>query len=407
LDLSYFGRFAHRLLGQADAMQTVDFLDPASGTHLASQFAKLSLAVRNNQSLNNPADFPFFENQMNPALVANPNIGGTCEQIGFPSCASLLDAVAFPLDFRGDLADVLQVLNGVAASPGGIGLISPGVGLNPQFGSSLYVTNKGYSNYNGLLATLHRKMSHGLQFDVNYTWSHSLDNISAAANNAFGNGAGAGGIMCDAINIGVCYGNSDFDIQQAITADWVYELPFGRGKSFGTTMSRWADEVVGGWSITGLASWRTGLAFQTVANAFPISFANNAPAIFNGDTSAVKVSTHEEINAATGNPTIQLFQNAPAALGAFSGPLGIQAGSRNNLRGPRYSNFDIGLAKHFPITEQVRMEFRADAFNVFNHTNFELPGNSGTADITSPSTFGVISSDYAKRVLQLALRVDF
>jgi hypothetical protein len=407
LDVSYFGRFAHRLLAQADAMQTVDFLDPASGTHLASQFAKLSLAVRNNQSLNNPADFPFFENQMNAALVANPNIGGTCEQIGFPSCASLLDAVAFPLDLRGDLADVVQVLNGVAASPGGIGLISPGVGLNPQFGSSLYVTNKGYSNYNGLLATLHRKMSHGLQFDVNYTWSHSLDNISAAANNAFGNGAGAGGIMCDSINIGVCYANSDFDVQQAITADWVYELPFGRGKAFGGAMPRWANEVVGGWSVTGLASWRTGLAFQTVANAFPISFANNAPAIFNGDTSSLKVKTHEETNAATGNPTIQLFQNAPAALGAFSGPLGLQAGSRNNLRGPHYSNFDIGLVKHFPVTEQVHMEFRADAFNVFNHTNFELPGNSGTADITSPSTFGVISSAYPKRVLQLAFRLDF
>jgi hypothetical protein len=309
--------------------------------------------------------------------------------------------------FRGDLADTLQVLNGVAANPGGIGLISPGVGLNPQFGSSLYVTNKGYSNYNGLLATLHKKPSRGLQFDLNYTWAHSIDNISAAANNAFGNGAGAGGIMCDSINIGVCRANSDFDVQQAVTADWVYDLPVGRGKAFGSSMPRWADEVVGGWSIAGLASWRTGLAFQTVANAFPISFADNIPAVFNGDNGAIKVNTHEEINAASGNPTIQLFKNAPAALGAFSGPLGLQAGSRNNLRGPHYSNFDIGLLKHFPITEQVNMEFRADAYNAFNHPNFELPGTSGTADISSPSTFGVITSDYGARVLQLALRVDF
>jgi len=407
LDLSYFGRFAHRLLGQADAFQTVDFLDPASGTRLASQFAKLSLAVRNNQSVDNPSDFPFFENQMNPAMIANPNIGASCEGIGFPSCASLVAAVAGPLVPRGDLADVIQALNGVAASPGGLGLIEPGVGLNPQFGSGLYMTNKGYSNYNALLATLHRKMSHGLQFELNYTWSHSLDNISAAANNAFGNGAGAGGIMCDAINISVCYGNSDFDVRQNITGDWVYELPFGRGKAFGDTMPRWADEVVGGWSIAGLASWRTGLAFQTVANAFPISFANNAPAIFNGDRSTLKVDTHQEINAASGNPTIQLFKNAQAAFGAFSGPLGIQAGSRNNLRGPHYSNFDIGLVKHFPVTEQVHMEFRADVFNAFNHTNFQLPGTSGTADITSPSTFGVISGTYPARVMQLALRVDF
>jgi Carboxypeptidase regulatory-like domain len=403
LDATYVGRFAHRLDAQADAMQVVNFIDPASQTDLASQFAQLSIAVRNNQPI---PTLPFFENQMNPTLVANPNVGGTCEQIGFPNCATLVAQVAGPLVPRGDMADTLQVLNGVAASPGGLGLIAPGVGLNPQFGTSLYITNKGYSNYNGLLTTLHRKMSHGLQFDINYTWAHSLDNISAPANEAFGSN-GAGGIMCDAINIGVCYGNSDFDIRHAITADWIYELPFGRGKAFGTSVPRWANEVIGGWSVSGLTSWRTGLAFQSVANAFPISFANNVPAIFNGDTSALKVDTHREINAASGNPTIQLFKSQSAALSAFSGPLGLQAGSRNNLRGPHYSNFDIGLQKHFPITEEIRMEFRADAFNAFNHTNFELPGASGTADITSPSTFGVISTDVAARVLQLALRVDF
>lgn len=403
LDATYVGRFAHRLDAQADAMQVVDFLDPASGTSLASQFAQLSLAVRNNQAI---PTLPFFENQMNPAMVANPNIGGTCEQIGFPSCASLVAAVSGPLVPRGDMADVLQVLNGVAASPGGIGLIQPGVGVNPQFGTSLYITNKGYSNYNGLLATLHKKPSHGLQFDLNYTWSHSLDNISAPANEAFGSN-GAGGIMCDAIHIGVCYGNSDFDVQHAITADWVYEFPVGRGKAFAGTLPRWANEVVGGWAVSGLVSWRTGLAFQTVANAFPISFANNVPAVFNGDTAALKVDTHTEINSSSGQPTIQLFQNASAAMGAFSGPLGLQAGSRNNLRGPHYSNFDMGLIKHFPIREQAQMEFRADAFNVFNHTNFGLPGASGTADITSPSTFGVISSAGDPRVLQLALRLDF
>jgi len=409
LDVSYFGRFAHRLLAQADAFQTIDFLDPASGTHLASQFAQLSLAVRNNQAI---PTLPFFENQMNPALLANPNVGGTCEQLGFPNCASLVALEGGPLVFRGDLADTLQVLNGVAANPGGIGLIEPNVGLSPQFGSGLYVTNKGFSNYNALFATLHKKTSHGLQFDVNYTWSHSLDNISAAANNEGGNGVGAGGIMCDSIHISVCYANSDFDVQQNISGDWVYDLPFGRGKAFGSSISRWADEVVGGWSITGLTNWRTGLAFQTVANAFPISFANNVPAVFNGDTSALKVDTHHEINAASGQPTIQLFQNPQAALGAFSGPLGLQAGSRNNLRGPHYSDFDIGLAKHFPITEQVHLEFRADAYNVFNHTNLELPFGSGTtqsgvADISSPSTFGVITQDYGARVLQLALRLDF
>jgi hypothetical protein len=402
LDVSYVGRFAHRLTGQSDSEQTVDFRDPTSGQFLSQAFANLTTQVRN--QVPSPTTgytvnpIPFFENQI-------PNATG----LGFPSATYFVANYVEPYVVRGDVADSIQLLNEYLYFDG-IGL-NPGVGLSPQFGTSLYITNKGYSNYNGLLATLHHKMTHGLEFDLNYTWSHALDNISAPANEAFGSN-GAGGIMCDAINISVCYGNSDFDIQQAITADWVYELPVGRGKAFGTAMPRWADEVVGGWAVSGLSSWRTGLAFQTVANAFPISFANNIPAIFDGDTSALKVDTHYEVNATSGNPTIQLFKSEAAAIGAFSGPLGLEAGSRNNLRGPHFSDFDMGLIKHFPITEKAHMEFRADAYNVFNHTNLELPGASGTADITSPQSFGVISSDYGTntggfRVLQLALRVDF
>jgi hypothetical protein len=404
LDAAYFGRFAHRLLAQADALQTVNFIDPASKTDLASQFALLSLAARNNQPI---PSLPFFENQMNPVLTRT--IGSTCEGIGFSSCADLVNTFTAPLPARGDLSDTIEVLNIINGSIGG--LINPGVGLNPQFGSSLYVTNKSYSNYNGLLATLHKKMSRGLQFDVNYTWSHSIDDISDIANQSFGSN-GAGGILCDSINLGVCRGNSDFDVQHGINGDLLYMLPVGRGRAFGSTLPRWADEVIGGWQISGLMNWRTGLAFQSVANAFPLSFANNVPAIFNGDTSALKTNVHAEINSATGAPSIQLFSNQTAALGAFSGPLGLQAGSRNNLRGPHFSNFDIGLAKHFRVTESVTLEFRADAFNVFNHTNFELPGagefaGGGTADITSPSTFGVITGDAGPRTLQVSLRLDF
>jgi hypothetical protein len=393
LEASYVGRFAHRLLAQSDGMQTVDFRDPASGQLLSQAFANLTAQVRTGATTVAPQ--PFFENQ-----VVNWQC---CDTSGTQFVADNIE----PYVGRGDVADSLQLLNEFNF----FDLVgtNPGVGLNPQFGTSLYMTNKGYSNYNGLLVTLHKKMSRGLVYDLNYTWAHSMDNISSPANAAFG-GNGAGGILCDSLHIGVCYGNSDFDVQQSLTGDGVYELPIGRGKSFGGSMPRALDEVVGGWSISGLVSWRTGLAFQTVANAYPISFANNVPAIFNGDTAAVKVDTHYEINAASGLPSIQLFKNQTAALGAFSGPLGLEAGSRNNLRGPHYSNFDIGLIKHFPITEGVRIELRADAFNAMNHPNMALPGASATADITSPSTFGVIAQTTGEqpfRVLQVAFRLEF
>jgi hypothetical protein len=396
LEATYVGRVAHRLLAQADGMQMVDFRDPGSGQLFSTAFAALSAQTRTGAAAVTPQ--PFFENQV-------LNFGLFGEASGTQFVADFIE----PYTVRGDFADATQLLN-LFTYFTTVGL-NPGVGLNPQFGTSLYMTNKGYSNYNGLLVTLHKKMSKGLLFDVNYTWGHSLDNISAPANQAFGSN-GAGGIMCDALHIGVCYGNSDFDIQHSFSGDWVYELPVGRGKAFGGSMSRVLDEVIGGWAISGLGTWRTGLAFQTVANAFPISFANNVPAIFNGDTGAIKTNTHFEYNNSSGSPvpTIQLFQNQAAAIGAFSGPLGLQVGSRNNLRGPHYSNFDIALIKHFPVTEAVHLELRADAFNAFNHANFALPGSSATADITSPSTFGVISSTTGEqnfRVLQVAFRVDF
>jgi hypothetical protein len=143
------------------------------------------------------------------------------------------------------------------------------------------------------------------------------------------------------------------------------------------------------------------LAFQTVSNAFPISFNNNTPAVFNGDTSAIRVHIHQV------GGQVQLFADPQAAIAAFRGPLGLEGGSRNNLRGPHLWVVDLGLGKHFPVTEKVQLEFRMDAFNAFNHPNFTLPGVAGTADITSPSTFGVINGTGSPRVVQLALRLDF
>jgi hypothetical protein len=391
LETTYFGRFAHRLDAQADASQLVDFKDPASGQMLAASFAALSLQARNNQPLTQSA---FFENQMNAATMQN--FGTNCAGLGIPgigNCTDLMALVEGPQLPRGDLADsVFSLLAN--------GLLFRNVGLNPQFGGALYIANKGFSNYHGLLTTLHKKMSHGLQFDLNYTFSHSLDNISAPANESFG-ANGAGGIMCDSIKIRACYGNSDFDLTHSITADGIYEIPVGRGKQFVSGASGWLNQLIGGWQISAIDSWHTGLAFQTVSNAFPISFNNNTPAIFNGDNAAIRDHIHKV------NGQGQLFANPDAAIAAFTGPIGLQGGNRNNLRGPHFSDISLGLGKHFPIREKVIMEFRMDAFNAFNHPNFTLPGVAGTADITSPSTFGVIAGTGDPRVVQFALRLDF
>ena len=397
LEMTYFNRQGRRLLAQSDAGQVVDFKDPASGQFLAAAFGTLAQQARQDPvNLSTVTPQPFWENQVTPAVQAAYGVPD-CTAFGVPNCTFLVGAFFEDLVLRGDLGDTVQALDFNAA-------LFPGVGLAPQFATDLYMTNKSYSNYNGLLTTLHKKYSHGLQFDVNYTYSHSIDNISAPANEAFGSN-GSGGIICDAINLGVCRGNSDFDATHTITADWIYDLPIGRGRAFGGNMSKWLNQIVGGWQISGISTWRTGFAFTTVANSFPISFANNVPAIFNGDKAAIKSSPHFD----SVNGQIQLFANPDAALAAFSYPTGLQAGSRNNLRGPHYSDFDLGVGKHFPIKERLQLEFRADAFNAFNHTNFALPGAASTADISqTPSLgFGVIGAAGAARVMQFALRLDF
>jgi hypothetical protein len=398
LESSYFLRMGHRLLSRADAGQVVDFVDPGSKEHLVDQFSKLSLAVRNG---NAPAPTQFWENILNPTLTAN--YGGTCEDFGYANCTELAaDPGLFGgLVALGDMADTFEALYG---GIGGGPMIPANVGLDPQFSSQLYFGNKSYSSYNGLLTSLHKKMSHGLQFDVNYTFSHSIDNSSTIANNATGTNAtgGYGGFLCDSIQLGSCRGNSDFDVTHLISGDALYSLPFGKGRAIAGGAHGVLNQIIGGWEVSALSSFHTGFAFTTVSEAFPVSFNANSPAVFIGNRSDLKVNVHDD--PATGQ--IQLFANPTNAIGAFTGPIGLQGPTRNNLRGPHYVNANLSLNKHFPISESMGLEFRAEAYNAFNHVNFSLPVGS-VADIANPSTFGVITSDYTPRVMQFSLRFDF
>jgi hypothetical protein len=410
LEATYFGRFGHRLLSRGDAGQVVDFVDKASGQHLVDAFTQLSLAARNNQPI---PDLPFFRNVMTPTIQTNygtdcPGLGTAIFGTASTSCADLTNSLFNPLPTIGDMGDTFAALyTGVF----GLGpMIPSNVGLDPQFSSQLYFGNKSYSNYNGLLTSLHKRMSHGMQFDVNYTYSHSIDNSSTIANNAEGTNAtgGYGGFLCDAIQLRSCRGNSDFDITHVVSADGIFDLPFGRGRPFGRNASGWLNQIIGGWQVAFLNQWHTGYAFTTVSEAFPVSFNANSPAVFTGKQSDIRVRVHDDPN--TGQ--IQLFADPTAAINAFTGPIGLNGPTRNNLRGPRFSSTNLSLNKHFHLHENYALEFRAEAYNVFNQVNFALPKGS-VADINNPSTFGVITSDSAPdgvpgpRVMQFSLRFDF
>lgn len=384
LDVNYVGRLGRRLFAQSDAAQIVDFTDPASQQGMTNAFNLLSAQIRANTSVSNLTAQPWFENQINSALQTN--FGLNCQQAFGGTCTQVVGAFFGQLLQRGDLSDTIQAL--FANS-----LLQPNVGLSGQFSVNSYISNAGSSNYDAMLVTLSKRYSSGLQFQLNYTLGHSIDNVSTVTNTVIG------GLVCDVRNLRVCRGNSDFDVTHLITADGVYDLPFGKGRRFASNAHGWLNQIIGGWQFGTIATWHTGFAFSTSTDAFPVNFFVNSPAILTGSPSAVATNIHSDKTGA-----IQMFADPTAAAGAFSYTNGGQVGSRNTLRGPGFWNFDTRFAKQFSLTESHKLTFQWDAFNAFNHTNFADPA----ADITSPSTFGQITSQAnANRVMQFSLRYEF
>lgn len=370
IDVSYVGRLGKKLFTQGDAGQIVDFKDPASGQTLLGALNAIqsgSVAVQ-----------PFFENQGALAL------GAPCASFGIGSCSAFIRSNFGDLISIGDASDTAQ---GLFAS----GLLRSNVGLSGQFSTNAYITNLGFSRYDGLLFSLQKKFSKGFQFDANYTLSNSKDNNSSVANTVFG------GLVCDVRNLKVCYGPSDFDIRHLVNINGVLELPFGRGRKFGNGAPGWVDAIFGGFQLSGIFTARSGLPFSTTTGSFPVGFVFDSPAVLTGSipTGAINDASNGSIN---------FFGDPVAALAAFRNTQNGEIGQRNNLRGPSFWNVDMGLAKNFRMPwEGHRLQIRADAFNAFNHNSFGQPN----ANING-TTFGQITtSASAAREFQFAIRYDW
>jgi hypothetical protein len=392
LKINYAGRLGRRLLAQADANQVLDFVDPASGQSYSTALGNVTKELRAGQAV---TPQPWFED-----IVSGYGTGpGTVT-------AALAASGLGPFMLRGDIGDFTQ---GISYN------VPQNIGSAAQFSENSFYTNKGSSSYNALLVSLQKNISHGLQFDVNYTFAHSIDNTSFFANSQADTGIGGVGLVCDDIRPRECRANSDFDETQFITADFTYQLPFGRHRRFASNAPIWLNELIGGWDISGISDWHTGQAWGTNSNAFDASYSNDAPAILIGSKS--NVATHVTKLPGGG---VNIFANSVAAQNSYEGPIGFEIGARNSLRGPRFFDEDLGLAKLFPIHgDRINMKFRADAFNVFNHPNFTIPIENGfngydNQDVTNPD-FGQITYtdtppgnlNNGARVLQVSLRLEF
>ena len=258
-----------------------------------------------------------------------------------------------------------------------------GARLFPGLGNVIVEEARGNSIYNALEAELTRRFYNGLQFTASYTFSRAIDDGSGAFG-AFNNGYPE-----DFHNIGLERGLSDQDVRNRFVFSSVYQLPFGHGRKYANSMNRAADLLIGGWQLNGVLTIQSGLPFNLTTPGSP----GSRPDLV-GDLSTHPGNTQQyfNVNAVAQVPTVDGVLTHPGTLG------------RNVLIGPGIRTVDLSLFKDFPITERIKFEFRAEAFNIANHPQFSNPNTDITAGNFGQITGTLLSSE---RQIQFAARIFF
>jgi Carboxypeptidase regulatory-like domain len=312
------------------------------------------------------------------------------------------------------------------------GCFSPfpyGQPVDPRFGAVTQLNTGANSHYNGLQLTAEKRISHGIQAQLNYTWSHCIDTVSNGGFLQFSAGALLSPIPSDlARDRGPC----DYDIRHNLTANYVYQLPVHvRSRALG----RWLN----GWQVSGTAFWHSGVPFSVLSAAYSANgdgIVNGSGPQFASVVPGVPLYEHNPIPGVTQPGTIQWLN--PAAFvsavdpstGACNGgdsTASCQFGNlgRNALRGPDFVWTDLYLTKWFTLNEHVKLRLDGQFFNLLNHPNFALPsvviagipGNPSTqtgfgalTSATSPPTglLGVgLGGDSSPRMIAFQARLEF
>jgi hypothetical protein len=243
--------------------------------------------------------------------------------------------------------------------------------FNPQYGALTAWSTIGNSNYHGLALSV-RQRFRSLSWDFNYTFSHSLDDASGLQNDI--SYAGSSFIL-NPIRQADWYANSDFDIRHVININGIYQLPFGRGHLIGSGVGKALDALIGGWRLSGIFRWNTGVPLSA-----PFDDARWAT---NWNVQSRTVLTKAVEPCVTkGNSTTapKLFGcDTTSVYQSFRNAYPGESGQRNIFRLPSYISMDMGLGKAFSITEGTKLQLRWEVFNVTNTQRF---GNLLNMDLT-------------------------
>jgi hypothetical protein len=454
LQLAYVGRLGRRLLTQRDLAQPLDLVDPKTKIDYfkaGTAITQLANRITSSPSLCPAGTFnslgPLCADQLpamqfnnllgqtaaywsnllsvsgtnNPGVLAN-GASGWCLPPGCATTTTSISQAVYALyvgsgGFAGDEVvglgnvDLFGLLVDNASTPNSYFFNGKtGELLNQQLTTDYAWSSIGRSNYNGLQANLRKRLSHGVQFDLNYTYSKSIDFTSGATRLGYsgtGNVGAPGSRLVNAFSPGQVRAVSDFDTTHQINANWIAELPFGKGRYFGRNSSGLVDAFIGGWQLSGLARWTTGFPFTIDNGQF---WATNWDEQGSGQLIAMpKTGAFPQPDG-----SVSVFANPSAAINDFVHPFPGQSGSRNVLRGDGFASWDTSLSKSWkmPYAEGHRLQFRWEVFNVPNLHRFNVQaglGDTPTWWVTSvPSHFG----DYAglltqPRVMQFALRYEF
>lgn len=419
-EAAYVGRFAHHLLQEEDLAMPLDVVDPASKMDYFTAATMLTKAAAAGTDISQLPNIPFWENLwpgaagkpgfgLGGGLGCAPNAGGISSD-NFTATQSLYDQFscdAFNETTALFFADVPQSWNGDDCAPACSvlnGSYGPFHFWDDQF-SSLYAWRSiGNSAYHSMQLSLRHAMTHGLQFDLNYTLSKSIDIGSNAERVSLFEGFGFASQVINSWSPGQLRGVSDFDMRHQINSNWVYEIPFGRGRRFGGGANRFLDAVLGGWGFSGIIHWTSGLPFSMSSGAgWSTNWELEGAAVETGNPG--KVGVHRQAN---GDPTMwQDVSPTGQAINAFRFPYPGESGQRNNLRGPGYFEVDDNLFKTWKITEGQTLQFAWQTFNLTNTPRFDAAQAAYNFGLTF-GEFGKYTTTLSvPRVMQFSLRYDF
>ena len=259
-------------------------------------------------------------------------------------------------------------------------------GLYPNLGSIQVQDTSGTSDYHALQAQYERRFTNGLQMTGAFTWSKTLDD---SCGNLDGGGGCAPQLYTDyALERGL----STQDVDYVMSVSALYELPFGRGKKFGSDVPRWMDYVIGGWQLNAIYALQGGTPFSITVSGNPSSTRANLV----GPISVHPGNINNYVDAAA------FAVPAKDAAGIYTAP---GTAGRDIVRGPGFSNMDFALFKNIPITERIKGQFRVQAYNLTNTPHFANPADTNLSD----GHIGLINSVLTNswRQIELGLRITF